>query len=1010
MPQREHEAVFKALQTFAASVQAKLNAVTKGEPEDQLRAPFESLMVEIGQILSRDIVCTGETLLKDRIGKPDYAIEASQLLAGYVELKAPGVGAKTSRFKGHNRRQSERFKVIPNLLYCDGNEWGLYRTGEPIRSVVSLAGDIAQEGANAVEPNDGQAVLEILTDFLAWQPSIPITKKSGVDLKGLAEILAPLCRMLRDDVIEALGHADSPLVSLAADWRKLLFPEATDEQFADSYAQTVTFALLLARSEGAEPLSLDSAEQALSAEHSLLSRALQVLTDPKAQAEISASLNLLVRVIGAVPSLAMQGKEDPWLYFYEDFLAEYDPELRKNIGAYYTPVEVVRAQVRLIDDLLTHRLHRPLGFADPGVVTLDPAVGTGTYLLGVIQHALAKVEREQGAGAVAGQASALATNLYGFEILVGPYSVSELRISRALEDRGATMPTKGMQIYLTDTLESPNTPPPALPFYLQPIADQHKQALKVKENVPVMVCLGNPPYDRHEAADETNRATTGGWVRWGDDQTSTPILSDFIEPAREAGHGTHLKNLYNLYVYFWRWALWKVFEQGEGQGPGIISFITASSFLDGDAFCGMREQMRRQCDEIWILDLGGEGRGTRKTENVFDIQTPVAIAVCVRYGEVNTSSPATARYIEIEGSREEKLEHLDGITDLDSRDWQECSQDWSAAFMPEGEGVYFEWPLVIDLFPWQHSGVKAGRTWVIAPDASTLERRWKELCQAEVSARSKLFKDSPTGKKSDEFSVQLPPADERLKPITDIAQDEPTPVISAYAYRSFDRQRILADGRMIDRASPDMWRVYSESQSYLTTLLNHPLGDGPAVTATSCIPDLHHFRGSYGAKEIIPLFRDAECNEPNIRPGLLAALSEVYGKVVATEDFFAYVYALLAQPAFTERFRKELGSRELRVPLTAEAKLFDEAKKLGSKLLWLHTYGERYVPKNHTRGQVPQGKARCTKGVSGTAEDYPEQFEYNEATQTLHVGDGEFAPVTSEVFDFNVSGLKVVQS
>ena len=151
-------------------------------------------------------------------------------------------------------------------------------------------------------------------------------------------------------------------------------PQARDEQFADAYAQTVTFALLLGRSEGADPLTLDSAEAALAAQHNLLSRALQVLTDPGARAEMAASLDLLLRVIAVVPPATLTHPEDPWLYFYEDFLADYDPKLRKDTGAYYTPVEVVRCQVRLIEDLLVNHLNKPLGFADPGVVTLDPAV------------------------------------------------------------------------------------------------------------------------------------------------------------------------------------------------------------------------------------------------------------------------------------------------------------------------------------------------------------------------------------------------------------------------------------------------------------------------------------------------------------------------------------------------------------------------------------------------------------------------------------------------------------
>ena len=151
-------------------------------------------------------------------------------------------------------------------------------------------------------------------------------------------------------------------------------------------------------------------------------------------------------------------------------------------------------------------------------------------------------------------------------------------------------------------------------LFQEPIADQHAKALKVKSEVPVIVCLGNPPYDRHEAAKADNKVRTGGWVRWGDDkQGITSILRDFLDPAIESGHGVQIKNLYNLYVYFWRWALWKVFEKDNQNSPGMVGFISASSYLDGDAFSGMREHMRKICDEIWIIDLGGgRSRNTQK--------------------------------------------------------------------------------------------------------------------------------------------------------------------------------------------------------------------------------------------------------------------------------------------------------------------------------------------------------------------------------------------------------------
>ena len=324
MARPEETALLAALKKFADAVTAKTNTCHRWRAGRATAHPFEIFMQEVGRALAQKIVCTGETKLAGRLGKPDYAVHAAKLLSGYVELKAPGIGANPSRFSGHNAYQWKRFQAIPNLLYCDGNDWGLYRNGQAIRPVVRLSGDVATDGKKAVTDKDAQALLGLLTDFLSWQPIIP------KNVKDLATLLAPLCRLLRDDVTDALKDPESPLVQLAKDWRQLLFPDARDDQFADSYAQTVTFALLLARSEGADPLGLSSAEAALAAEHSLLSRAVQVLTDPNAQAEISASLNMLIRVIGEVPQdvLKPAGSKDPWLFFYEDFLAVYDPKLQ----------------------------------------------------------------------------------------------------------------------------------------------------------------------------------------------------------------------------------------------------------------------------------------------------------------------------------------------------------------------------------------------------------------------------------------------------------------------------------------------------------------------------------------------------------------------------------------------------------------------------------------------------------------------------------------------------------
>jgi hypothetical protein len=998
------------LRTFARQVHAKLSAAAPGEPEDQLKPPIDQLFTSYGKIVSKNLVLKGQSLLKDRLGKPDFAAHDGKLLIGHVELKAPGKGANPGLYKGHDLQQWERFKALPNLIYADGNEWGLYREGKPAAKLVRLSGNVGANGERAVGAEDARDLFDLFVAFTSWTPIVPRKPKE------LAEFLAPYCRLIREEVLDALKDGPSPLRSLKEEIQNLLFPDASDRQFADAYAQTVIFALLLANMEGADVLDLNSAYETLASHHLLLSRSLQFLTDPQALTEISSSLSLAQRVIHEIQPSALwaEGRlfdeataEGPWLFFYEHFLAKYDPKLRKAWGVYFTPVEVTRCQVHLIDEILAKHLRKRMGFVDSGVFTLDPALGTATYLMAIIDHALERVEREEGKGAVRGGARSLVNNLHGFEWMVGPYAVAQLRFARALVTYGATLPRGGPGIYLTNTLESPHVKPPAPPLFHQPIAQEHERALKVKDSEHVLICVGNPPYGRHEAATAGNKAVTGGWVRYGG-KGERAIFEDFLEPARKAGHGVDLKNAYNLYVYFIRWALWKVFEHKSATGPGIVSFITASSYLDGDAFVGVREHMRRECDHVDIIDLGGEGRGTRKDENVFAIQTPVAIFVAWRKARKdNKDVPATVRYTRIEGSREEKLKKLDNIRSEKNLKWQECPSDWQAPFRPSMTGSFFAWPLINDLVPWQHSGIETKRNWPIAPDEDCLRRRWRSLLKA--ADRTAAMRDSGD-RTADIAEDGLFPPFKKLPAIASLETNTPPQPVIRYAFRSFDRQYLLADSRVISRPRPPLWHTRSEKQLYLTSLFNHPLGGGPALTACAAIPDRHHLRGSYGGKDLLPLYRDSATKQPNILPGLLGLLSREYGRPISPEDLAGYIYALLAQPEYTLRFAEELSSREVRVPLTRDGKLFFKAAEFGKELIWLHTYGERLTAKDRPAGEVPKGRAKCLAAVSEGEDKYPNEFSYDEDSKTLRVGDGRFSPVEPEVFEFEVSGLKVVKS
>ena len=1023
-------AIAGVLNSFIAQIKTKTNTLLQGEPEEQLRIPFVNCITAIATALGYKISCIGEVLLENQVGKPDYAVLNNNLLVGYVELKAPGKGADTSRYKGHDSQQAFRFANLPNVLYCDGYDWGLYRNGVLAESIVHLFPPPSSRTKKDAPQQSTSAIRQLLTNFLSWEPIVP------ENVLSISKLIAPLCRMLRNNVEDAMKVEDSPLVQLAMEWRQLLFPDASDEQFADAYAQTVTFALLLAKSEKDGPIDIESAITTLKADHSLLSRALQILTEDDAKKGIKAPIDTLLRIISAISHQALKSsnnQEDPWLFFYEQFLSLYDPELRKNAGVYYTPIQVVHAQVRLIDDLLANKFSKPLGFADPTVTTIDPAAGTGTYLLGVIEQALNNVKKAQGEGAVPTRATELAKNLYGFEKMAGPFAVSELRINRAITDRGATIQKGQNIIYLTDTLESPHTKPKELPSFYKPITDQHRKALEIKTAVPILVCIGNPPYDRNVAGNEANIATTGNWVRWGDIVTdytpksskkaiisenkkhkisnknekptrARPILSDFIEPVSLAGYGLHIKNLYNQYVYFWRWAIYKVFESNSITGQGIISFITPSSYLDGPAFCGMRQYIRQQCDEVWILDLGGDSRGTQKTENIFAIQIPIAIGIAIRYKKQNTDSPARIKYANIDGTREEKLVLLEQIKNFKSLKWLECPKDWLAPFRPKETGAYFTMPLLTDVMPWQHSGIQFKRTWPIAPTQQALKSRWKSLLIAKN--RKEAFRE--TDRTIDKHYPPLP-GHIKSKPIAKLSVEAPPPPIEHYAFRSFDRQWILADSRLCDRVRPALWVAHSNRQLYLTSIFTELLGNGPAIVASALIPDTNCFSGR-GGKDVVPLYRDPECKNPNILPELLPLLAKTYNHKVTPEQLLAYIYGTMAHPDFTNHFAKELSTKELRVPLTKNPKLFSHAVKIGENLLWLHTFAQRYAVKGRDSKQVPVGLAKCRKAVPSGIEKYPEKYGYDPALKTLYVGEGQFAPVPLEVYEYEVSGLKVVQS
>ena len=339
--------------------------------------------------------------------------------------------------------------------------------------------------------------------------------------------------------------------------------------------------------------------------------------------------------------------------------------------------------------------------------------------------------------------------------------------------------------------------------------------------------------------------------------------------------------------------------------------------------------------------------------------------------------------------------------------------------MPAATGAWSTFPELTDLFIYNGSGIQPGRTWVIAPDTETLLRRWQTLISAPSEQKETLFhphyRDGKLGDRHSQKVVAkgLPGYEPRTTPVS--SDRGPCIALLGYGYRSFDRQWIVPDNRLINQPNPELWERHSVNQVYLTAITRSSPSAGPALTFTGLIPDYDHYKGSFGGR-VFPLWHDREASVPNISPNLLAYLGQRYQREVSAEDLFAYIAAIAAHPAFTECFQADLIQPGLRIPLTADAETFADAAAIGRTVIWLHTFGERFAdPKQARPASPPRLSAEAAPRIPAAgaipqeATAMPDSLEYDEANQRLKIGSGYVERVTPEMWDYEVSGKHVLR-
>ncbi|MFH9863021.1 type ISP restriction/modification enzyme [Streptomyces sp. NPDC017202] len=975
-----------------------------GDPEAAIRGPLEQLFRAVGEHHAlREISWHPEARIPHLGVRPDYAVRVGADITGYIEVKRPGKSIDPDGFTGHDKRQWQRLRDLPNLLYTNGTHWRVFRYGVQIGEEVVLSGALKSAGGklSAADPAAFDALVRVV---LFWKP--PEILRVSV----LVQHIAPLCRLLREAVREQLRAeagldaddptADRPFTGLRSDWRRYLFPTADDATFADGYAQTVTFALLLARTEGIRVTGTSFHEigRRLHAGHALMGKALQLLTD-NVNERFEVTLDLLARTVESVGwETIRQGNRDAYLHLYESFLSVYDDDLRRRSGSYYTPHQVVEEMVRLTEEVLRTRLGKARGYGDEGVHIVDPAMGTGTYLHTIIERVARQAAARSGDAMARDAIGRLAGRLYGFELQMGPFAVAELRAADLLKKHGAELPPGGLNLHVTDTLDDPYVQEEQLASTYAALSVSRARANHVKANVPVTVVISNPPYD-------DKAENRGGWIEKRVKGQGRPPLDDFRHP----GNGRYEHALKNLYVYFWRWATWKVFDAHADDRHGVVCFITPSAFATGPAGRGMRNYLRRTCDEGWVINLSPEGQRSDVATRVFPhVAQPLSICVFVRRTDHDATRPARIHYRALHGKRAEKFAQLRAVG-LDDDGWRDAHGEGVRPFTPVTLSGWDDYPALAELFPWGSPGIKANRSWVTSPLASVLQRRWARLTSEEDPQwKARLFKET-RDRLLDSRPSGLPGMPTPARTVNEEAGA--CPPIKQIALRSFDRQWLIADNRVLDFPRPDLWESLQPGQMFLNQQHTHVISTGPALVATELLPDTDHFNGRGGRAH--PVFHpDGTANTPKGLLRYLADALDLDGMTV--HDLAAYSVAVAGHSAFTEHFAEELLTAGVRLPLTRDPELWREAVRVGRAFLWAATYGVRGDPPDTlASGQegvdFPPGDPRQVRYVTPIGSAVPDTLTYDEESRTLRVGPGAFTGVPPEVWNYEVGGMRIVK-
>jgi predicted helicase len=886
--------------------------------------------------------------------KPDFIVMKGEIPILYIEAK--DIGADLTRIE--KSKQMERYFGYDNLVLTDYVEFRFYRNGIRYQEPIKIAEYDLDLKTITPLPDNFEFAGKTLLDFTQSHKE-PI--KSG---EHLAKIMGGKAQRIRDNIKEVLAKKDEKkpeILNVYNSIKNLLVHDLSEEEFADMYAQTLVYGLFVARyhDKSSDNFTRQEARDLVPKSNPFLQHFFDHIVGPDFDKRLEYIVNELCEVFAHanVQQLMKEyfwedlwGKThegfDPVIHFYEDFLKEYDADLRKKMGAYYTPLPVVRFIVRSVDYLLQKEFNLPSGLADTSklengvhrVQILDPAVGTGTFLSAVIREIYLKLKNNGQIGRWTTYVhNDLLPRLHGFELMMAPYTIAHLKLSMAFKATGFRHFNRRLGIYLTNSLEESEAQQGFFTGFgfAESIAEESKEAALIKNETPIMVVIGNPPY----SVSSENKST---WI--------LELIKDYKKDLNER----NIQPLSDDYIKFIRYAEHFI----QKNKTGIVAMITNNSFLDGIIHRQMRKHLLETFDEIYILDLHGSSKKKEtaldggKDENVFDIQQGVAISIMIRMKD-KKEKLGTVKFAEVFGNKTTKFSKLND-SELETVSWNELKlsapnyfftvkdfgslQDYNTGFK------------INDLFKNFGTGIKTNRDNLLVDfNAESLISKIEVLRDTNNINEINQLLGIKEGKY---WNTER----EREKIISN---KEKLYKEHKYLYRPLDIRWIYYQPNLIEikrggASKKIMMNLFNENLCLITTRQLSTF-DFQHIFVTRLLSDMCSI--SLQTKETsyaFPLFIYSEDGTkiPNLKREIVKEIEKTVGKVTP-EEILDYIYAVLHSPSYREKYKEFLKIDFPRVPYPKDKDTFKKLVKLGTELRWLHLLESPKVNQFITTYPVP---------------------------------------------------------